>query len=331
MNDRPGTGRTVRFALATAAAMLLTAGALCVTSGSALAAQRLQMSFSDSWIATTPAGEDEFSGFHTLNPAMPPAPPIRMSAALGRHGSFTIPKEAFRYPALTAGIANATISAIRPIKGRYNPRTGGLVANLTIRIVESQPDFTCRVEPLDLHLKTAGSRTVSDQGTDVPLAGAPFANGTGALLGVWRGQMSEVMSQVPPPANPADDACRQMIPDPPLPQDISVLLWLGGTVTVARERVTVAAPHRRKIRAGGWTMVPVRVKNRGNHPFRGRLTIRSSNPAIRAPKSVRLRIRAHRTRRVRVLVRATSRARGRGRLVFRAGGKKAVTRVIVRN
>lgn len=357
MREHHGPSGRVSTKLKVALAALIAVFAISGLSATqASAAQQLELSFNDSWIGL-PALEGLGAGaFHAIDPAKEGAPTVGLNGTLSPDGTFKAPASAFTFPTqeIDAGLMVIKLDIVsrEDIVGKYDQVTGAFNADLSLRLdIKAGSDLECQLAPLNIPLATSGSYSFPDEGGPVVKEGTPFANGAGAVLGSWKNVTVDNVTQVPPPEDPEDDACKALIggiiagaaEEGEIPS-FDGTIWLGGTAAVTGEPDKpvdpevkkpgkvgkITAPKKGKVKRGKATVIKVKVKNSGGKVLKGKLSVKSSNKQVKAPKKVSFKVPAGKVKVVKVKVKATKKAKGKAKITFKAGGKKAVTKLAVK-
>lgn len=372
-SGRPGrVAKKLRaFLLAVVAVFAFTA----VSAGTANAAQSLKLTFDDSWIKVDSLEALGAGSFHAIDPAAEDPITMTLTGALANDGGFSAPKEAFDFPTQVIdsplGTINLEIDAVDNITGNYNRDTGAFNATLPLRLFvdASGLGLQCEISPLTIPVATTGTKNFA-AAADPPnnLAGAPYTNDGGSLLGSWTDVGVDDVKDV---GETEPGACATIIGGLIGGEDASFdgSIWLAGTREVTgvqdcpagqvgtfpdcqepqkcAEGETGTPPNCVKplapgkvgtltitkkvtVKKGKKAKVKITVSNVGGKTLATKVTLKSSNKQVKAPKSVSFSVPAGKKVTKTVTISATKKAKGKANVTASAGGKKAVAKVTVK-
>jgi hypothetical protein len=358
--------------------MLLAAVAVFAFAGisatSANAAQSLKLTFNDAWIKVDSLESLGTSSFHAIDPSDENAITMELNGALGNDGSFTAKKEDFNFPtqSIDAGVVGTidlVIDAVSDIQGTYNKDTGDFSATLPLRLFvdASGLGVQCEVSPLTIPVSTSGTKNFGTEGEPNNLAGTPYANGTGALLGSWTGVGVDDVKDV---GGTPEGTCGMVIGGLIGGEGASFdgSIWLAGNAEVSGtadcpagqvgtppnctdEKCPAgqvgtppnckpqAAPakvgslkitKKVTIKKGKKAKVKITVKNTGGQTLKGKINLKSSNKQVKAPKAVQVSVPAGKSVTKTITIKASKKAKGKAKITAKIAGKKAVAKVTVK-
>jgi hypothetical protein len=191
-SGRPGrvAKKVQAFLLALVAVFAFTA----VSATSANAAQKLKLTFDDSWIKVDSLASLGGGTFHAIDPEDENPITMALEGDLTNDGAFTAPKAAFDFPTQTIdtgipsiGQIDLIIEAVQDISGQYNETTGGFTAQLPLRLEVNAPGLgmACEISPLNIPVATSGTKDFGTVSEPNNLSGVPYTNEGGSLLGSW--------------------------------------------------------------------------------------------------------------------------------------------------
>ncbi|MBK8293998.1 MAG: Ig-like domain-containing protein [Solirubrobacterales bacterium] len=286
----------------------------------------------------------------TLDPAT--------GAFASKAADFTFPEQVFEVS--PGSNITLSINALNDFTGNYNKSTGAFTVTLPLKLTVDAPSFAvkCELRPLTIPLSSSGApiNFAADADPPNPKAGAPFAapSNAGAVNGSWTNVTAAnavfgIAAYSKDEATMTDD-CKTLIASLAGGEDTSFdgSIWLGGTSKVSTtvdptcpEGTTGTypdcvpidnktpyavskiklSPSKGKLKAGKKVKLKIKVTNSGETDGSSKVTIKSSNKKVKAPKSVTISVAAGATVTKTIKPRCPKKAKGKAKITAKAGGK----------